>query len=222
MVFDSDKTILTEHYQTDWWSIGHVLYFFFLMYADWTWWAALLLCYLYEGYEALPSITLVTPVDGLVVDPLQAYLGIITFYLLQEYKQIDVIQKFPSLNDTWQVWAKYVLSFWYFVFAVTISLYLNHTSQQHKTEWITGLGFTVMALYRLWADKRGVLMVLYVVTYSGFVVGLNRIPYNPFFGSLYFHAPIVLTYFIIRIKKLYKLRKELILEKQLALNSAKM
>ena len=79
MVYLNDDTVLTEPDQTDWWSIQEVLFFFFLMYNDWEWWAALLLSYFYDFVQTLPFVNNVSATEGLIVNPTQALIGIITF-----------------------------------------------------------------------------------------------------------------------------------------------
>jgi len=222
MVVTSDTTILTEQYQTDWWTIGHVLYFFFLMYGDVAWWFILLICYVHEGYEALPSVDLTTIQDGLVVDPVQASFGIITFLLLQDLGLIDVIRPLPKLTDSFKSCLFYILSYWYFIFPVSVSLFLSYSKDfygYYFHEWWVAIAFTVMALYRYVMDKKSIFMVLYVAAVGGLCVGLNRIPYNPFLGTIYFHTPIIIWF---GMRKLIQLKENYNLAKAVAQNSNNM
>ena len=206
MVYEQDTTILTNQHQHDWFTIGHVLYFFFLMFQGWSWWACMLLCYAFEGLEAV-VFDFVTVQDGLVVDPLQAAMGLVAFSVLEQLGCASVANKIPSLSADRGEWAAYALSYWWFVppCAVSLSFHSKACSDCFtNNDWAFIVAFGAMALYRAWQEGGGRkwLLPLYVLAFSGLSVGLNQVPYSPWFGSVYFHSPIVVVWAAMLLKKL--------------------
>ena len=197
MVYEDDRTILTNQEQHDWFTIGHVLYFYFFMFQGWSWWAALLLSYAFEGAEVI--LGWVTVQDGLVVDPLQALMGIVAFLVLQEWGCASVINPLPSIKAPAKNWLWYAASYWYFLPPGILAM-VFHSKFCHEcfedNDWAFMLAFSLMALYTSTINGGGrhYIQLGYVLSFCGLSVGLNRIPYSPWFGSLFYHAPIALAW----------------------------
>jgi len=189
--------------EPNWESINQVLFFFFLMFHDWIWWACLFLSYFFQGALALPGIDDTNNEQGLITTPVQALLGITTFELFKTYGIVNVSCILPSIHDSWAKWLNYIKSYFYFVLVVPVILAVK----LENNDWIVAIGFVAMALYRFWVDKTGFWMVCYVFSYSSLVIGLNRIPYNPFFGSLYYHAVFIIWFVCLQSVRIYKIVK---------------
>lgn len=196
-----DHTILTNPHQPDYWSTSHVLYFYFIMRQGWTWWGALLLAFFFEGFIEVVLFPWATVEDGLVVDPLQAVMGISAFLLFKETSCAVVAAVPPKYNAGIAAWASYFASYWYFALAGIPSIIFHQSAtlfEEHN--WAFAPAFAAMAVAAAYMDRDRVhgarlyVPLIYVSSVGGLVAGVNEIPFNPWMATAIMHLPILLLY----------------------------
>ena len=196
-----DHTILSNPYQPDYWSTSHVLYFYFIMRQGWAWWAALLLSFFFEGVVEGVLTSWTTVQDGLVVDPLQALMGIVAFLLLERTGCAVVAATPPQLAAGWRAWGRYAATYWYFALAGIPSIVFHQSSTLfEKHNWAFAPAFGAMAVAAAYMDRGAVagakryVPLLYVLAVGGLVAGVNQIPFNPWMATAMLHLPMFLLY----------------------------
>ena len=206
---EEDFTILRKDNQTDYWTTGHVLYGYFLMQMGWTWWAVLLVVIFYEFCEAVGIHGSTTVPDGLVVDPVQGLMGAIVFLVL---KRLGCVRSHwreegwagGGYGLDWGKVGTYVLHYFLLAPMILVSMVGERDGgvPNDQKDWAFFGACSVMSLYNAWELERGATWwqrcgsPAYVVSFSGMVVGLNRIPYNPWLGSVYFHSLAFLAWLV--------------------------
>ena len=193
MVFAADETILTNPDQTDWWSVTHVLIPFFGMFYGLEWYIVLLLIYFAEGIEALPAVSGTTVTDGLIVDPVQALLGILTFICLEKLGFVTPIVFPTMLKQLTRTFFFQALA-WVPILATVITI---ARTKQYEYEWIYIIDFTFMAAILSYYNENvigKILVIVYTLVLSSTLTIVNRIPYNPFYTSLWFHIFLIPTF----------------------------
>lgn len=199
--WSADETVINNPHQADFWTTGHILYFYYLMRQGWVWWAALLLIFFFEGIESLMGWN--TPTDGLIVDPVQALMGIVTFLLFEKLGCAVVASRPPAYNAGLRAWLQYAASFWYIVFPASLSIFFHEYrgGELFTThDWAFVPAFAASSLACAYMDRNKIegtkkyIALGYAVTVAALVAGVNQIPYNPWFATLYLHTPIFVLY----------------------------
>jgi len=208
-VVQDDETILWQANQVDWWTSSHVMVPFFLMQTGLPWYWVLLIVYLWEGFEASQiiqnKVVSNTVQDGLIVDPTQAIMGIVTFLLLRHFQAVpvhayDKTQKNPLF--------KFLLFNFLFFVPILVNGIILWVYTYHHNDWSFVIVCGIMSFYNAYeikslASTQSVRKIaatpIYVLAFTSIVVLCNRVKFNPWFGSIIFHTPIFLIFLYINI-----------------------
>ena len=195
-----DSTILVNFSQGDKWTLTHVLMFYYIMWNGLDWYWAVLIAYLWKGFEVTEGV--VSPSDGLIVDPLQATMAIVVFLVLRHYGLARASIQMPRLRADKKTY-EWLAKMLYWVIAMLTNG--NHLSALDMTgntpggKWIACL--IAMFAINVGLDKhthgcpwRETLSVtwaplLYIISFTISYFAVSAIPYNPFYASLWFHIP---------------------------------
>lgn len=197
-ISDGDATILVNFNQTDEWTLTHVLLFYFIMWNGFDWYWAVIIAYIWKGYEATAwGGFIASPPDALIVDPLQACMAIVVFLLLRHYNLARVSTPMPRLraDAPTQQWLVKMLYFlvallahqqgvpetfagqkWIVCLSIMFAVNVMYDQQTYRCAWRETLSFA-------WAP------LLYVAAFTIYFFAVSAVPYNPFYASLWFHIP---------------------------------
>lgn len=216
VAFETDRTILGNPDQTDWWSHSHVLVPYFAMYLGFPWWVVMGLTHIGEGIEALPILNANSRDDAAIVDPCQAAFGIIAFKVFEYLRICEVTFPYPKnsvlqLNMTWFKW---IMTASVGCFPLILAVVLTATFGFHH-DWIFTIAVSITAFLCWWYNQncgkwRSYIQLAYPVGFSAAVVVANRFPYNPWLLSIWTHIPFIAMGIAIII---YKWRLALVAER---------
>lgn len=151
-----------------------------------------------------------TPTDGLVVDPVQALMGIVTFLLFEHLGCAVVAVRVPPLNAGLRAWLKYASSFWYVVFPAAVSIFFHEYPAEdlfEKYDWVFVPAFGASSIACAYMDRKKIegrriyVAPAYAIILAGAVAGVNQIPFNPWFLTLFMHTPIFILYCLYSIPR---------------------
>jgi len=202
MVFANDETILTNSDQPDHWSVTHVLLPWFFMLWGFPWYVPLLGVYFLKAIEALPFLDYATTTDALIVDPLQAIMGILAFGVLHEFGLSTVSFPLPLRKHKFKEW---VLTGYSWLPTIILITVLELTDSFHL-DWIyvfTFSGQAVHTAYHQDTNAQKIAVFTYPVVLSVLLASVNQIPYSAWFVSVYVHAPLLIPVLVIARRKWY-------------------
>lgn len=199
MVFENDKTILTNPHQTDYWSTTHILIPWFCMLWGFPWYAPLLGVYIWKAVESLPWIDYATLTDALIVDPVETIFGILAFVLLEDVGYAVKAYEFPWRYSQFWDW---LLTGWLWVPTVLTTILID-VFNAFSYDWLYVFTFGLMAIFTVLKQKtfaQKVCVFLYPVTLSILISALNTIPYSGWYTALWFHIMFIPLLFLYVVK----------------------
>ena len=201
MVFETDVHILTNPDQSDYWSNTHVLIPFFMMLWGFEWYVTLLVLYFWKAFEALPGIDYAQTQDALIVDPVQALMGILTFLTMQEFGYMRVAFPFPQNYSHFFPWLITGISW---IPTLTVVIVLDVTDN-FEYDWIYIFTFLCISLHAGYYQtnwKQTIAVIAYPLILSALISMLNRVPFSGWYTSLYAHIVLVPFLFMYWYRKL--------------------
>ena len=187
MVFASDKTILENPHQHDYWSTTHVLIPYFVMFWDFAWYVPLLALYFLKAIESLPWLDYATLQDALIVDPVQAIFGITAFSVFYNRGLLEVVSPLPyKRNQFFDWWRSGAV--WIPTLCVITALEIF---DEFRMDYLYIGTFAVISAYTAYYQSnfyQRVVAVLYPLITGILIVSLNRIPYSGWYTSIWIHC----------------------------------
>jgi hypothetical protein len=157
--------------------------------------------YIWKAVESLPFIDYAVLTDALIVDPVEALMGISTFIVLEEFGYAKIAFPFPWKKSNLYIWLKTGYSW---VPLITTVILIDVFNDFDK-DWIYIITFLLQAIHTAYfqdTTAQQIIVILYPLTLSVLIVTLNRIPYNGWYTSLWYHIFLVPLLFMYVFKNI--------------------
>lgn len=192
----TEADILENAWQTDRWSIPHVLFFFVGALLGTTWRDTLLLLYFWKALEALPWVDIVVAPDALIVDPLEALYGWYAVLFLRRFgSPFYAVRPLECRGADW--WRVVILAFLPLIAQTAAKGWVEEADAarmlgigEHRL-WGLSFAWALGVVYacspRRWARSFTWSVIVYFIVYYGAQLLAYSYVYNGWFLASWLH-----------------------------------